>query len=238
MSIAPTPVRPGRSRSRLRPVLTSLLALLLAAILVVLLIDHHSSQRIVGSGVSATQARSLPPFTSVDVTVASKLDLRVGGRQSVVVRADDNILGRITTRVASGRLVIGNQPGRYSFKTPVLVRVVVPSVTAVTLEGSGDVTASNIRSSMLTLSLDGFGMIRASGTTVQLRVTINGAGQAQLAALRARNATAVVNGAGEVTVTATDSLQGIIVGTGAITYLGSPRQVTRSIAGNGEITPG
>jgi Putative auto-transporter adhesin, head GIN domain len=238
MSSASTPVRPHRAARRVQLVLTSLLALLGVAIILVLWIDHHSSKTIVGSGVAATQSRSVPPFSSVDATGVSNLSLHVGPRQSVVVSADDNIVSRVTTRVVSGTLVVGNKSGSYSVRTPIVTQVVVPSVAALTLEGSGDISASGINSRALTLSLAGVGTIRASGTTARLRVTISGAGDAQLAQLRARDATAFVNGDGDISVTATNSLQGTIAGSGTISYRGNPPHVTSSVTGNGEVTPG
>ncbi len=239
MSTSSTPVHPHPAERRLPVVLSSLLALVLAAVLAVLVIDHHSgTATIVGSGVPSTQARSVPPFTSVDVTGISNLSLRIGARQSVIVRADDNIVGRVTTRVVSGTLVIGNKPGSYSTKTPILARVVVPSVAALTLDGLGSMAADGIDGGVLTVSLNGLGSIRASGTAKRLHVTINGEGGAQLAALRARDATAVVDGNGEITLTATGSLSATVHGNGAISYLGHPRQVTSSVTGNGQINPG
>jgi hypothetical protein len=238
MSTSPTPVHHLPGERRLPAVLGSLLALILAAVVVALLVDHHSSTTIVGSGVPATQARSVPAFTSIDVNGISNLNLRIGGRQSVIVRADDNIVGRVVTRVVSGRLVIGTKPGSYSVKTPIVARVVVPSVAALTLNGVGDMVADGIDSDALTLSLNGLGSIRANGMATQLRVVINGDGKAQLAALRARDATVIVDGAGDVTLTATGSLRAVVNGNGAISYLGHPVHVTSSVNGSGEISAG
>ena len=185
MSTSSTPVHPHPAERRLPVVLSSLLALVLAAVLAVLVIDHHSgTATIVGSGVPSTQARSVPPFTSVDVTGISNLSLRIGARQSVIVRADDNIVGRVTTRVVSGTLVIGNKPGSYSTKTPILARVVVPSVAALTLDGLGSMAADGIDGGVLTVSLNGLGLIARAARRSGCTSRSNGEGGAQLAALR------------------------------------------------------
>src|SRR5690242_3591969 len=72
MSTAPTPLHRRGAAAHLRPTLIVLAVLLLAAILVMLLVDRiffdsKSSPAGTGSGVAATQARSLPPFTGVDL---------------------------------------------------------------------------------------------------------------------------------------------------------------------------
>ena len=218
--------------------LTSLLVLLLAAIVVVVLVDKHvfSKATIVGSGVAATQTRSLPPFTSIDATGISNLIVHVGAPQSVVVRADNNLISRITTRVQTGNLVIGNKPGSYSIKTPIRVQVTLPSVHALALNGDGDITATGINAHVLTLSLAGLGSINASGTTTRLHVTLSGAGEALLRRLIARDVTAVVSGAGQMLLTATHSLNATVTGDGAINYYGNPPHVATTVTGNGVIT--
>ena len=44
----------------------------------------------------------------------------------MVVKADDNLIDRVTTHVRSGRLVIGNTPGSFSTESPMSVEVGVP----------------------------------------------------------------------------------------------------------------
>lgn len=241
MSTALPPVRGRRVPNGSPRALTLAAVVLLAAVLAVLLIgsfSNSSSPTISGSGVAATQTRSLPHFRSVDVTGFSNLTVQAGTRQSVVVSADDNIVGRITTRVVSGNLVIGNKPGSYTVTTPVVVHVVIPSVAALALEGTGHMTASGIHTGELTLSLAGFGTIHASGSATRLRVTLSGEGVAELAQLTARDATAVIDGNGEIRLTATNSLSATISGSGEIRYRGTPAHLTRSVTGSGVIGPG
>ena len=64
-----------------------------------------------GSAVAATQTRSLPPFTGLDLAGDNNVVVEVGAQQSVVVHADRNLLRRVTTPVSAGTLVIGATPG-------------------------------------------------------------------------------------------------------------------------------
>ena len=151
MSIAPTPVNRGKVPGRLRSTLAAIAFLLLAAILVVLLVDRiffHSSSSPAGtgSGVAATQARSLAPFTGVELAGDNNVIVQVGARQSVIVHADSNLLRRVTTRVRSGRLVIGTTPGNLSAKTPMFVAVSLPSLDRLKLQGDGNISVTGINS--------------------------------------------------------------------------------------------
>jgi hypothetical protein len=242
MSSAPTPAHRGRASGRLQLILTAVAALLLAAILGVLLSDRifYGSSRPggTGSGVASTQARSVSPFTGVDLAGANNVVVRAGARQSVVVHADSNLLQRVTTQVRSGRLVIDTTPGGLNAKSPMYVEVTLPSVEALTLHGAGNLTVSKINSRRLTVRLPGSGVIRASGNATRLDVTIGGSGTALLGQLFARDANAGLSGDGTITLTATHRLSASVSGTGTILYSGNPAHVTTRVTGTGTIAAG
>ncbi len=242
MSVAPTPIHRRRGLGHLRPRLTAFAALLLAAILIALLVDRifngSSSPAGTGSGVAATQARSLAPFTGVDLVGENNVIVHVGARQSVIVHADSNLLSRVTTQVRSGSLVIGTTPGNLNAKTPMFVDVSVPSLDALTLKGDGNITVTGINSRSVTVVLPGSGNIHATGTTTRLEVTISGEGTALLSQLIARDVKAALSGDGSITLAATHSLKASVSGSGTILYSGNPPHVTTTVSGNGTITPG
>jgi hypothetical protein len=60
----------------------------------------------------------------------------------------------------------------------------------------------------------------------------------QFTRLVADDVRAVVSGSGSIFVTATESLDGSVSGSGAILYTGNPPDVTRNVTGTGAITGG
>ena len=154
------------------------------------------------------------------------------------MHADSNLLGRVTTRVRSGKLVIGTTPGSLSAKSPMFVAVSVPSLDRLRLQGAGNISVTGINSRTLTVALPGSGNIDAGGTTTKLRVTISGEGTALLRQLIADDAKAAVSGDGTIMLTATNRLSARISGTGAILYGGNPRHVAQRVTGSGAISPG
>jgi putative autotransporter adhesin-like protein len=190
-----------------------------------------------GSGIAASQTRLVSPFQRVDLAGSNNVSIRVGGKQSVVVHGDAELLGRVTTHVRQGTLVIGNTHGSFSSTVPMLVEVTVPALSAVKLDGSGVIVANGVRAESLTAILSGSGILRASGRATQLDVRLPGSGEAQLGSLAARDALAVLGGSGRIDLSASHRLDAEVSGSGTITYHGHPLVLTTSITGSGSIVP-
>jgi hypothetical protein len=241
MTVAPTSVQPRPDHRRFRWLLVAILAFLLGGLVVALLyhfdvFGNSDSSGSEGSGVPAAQTREVAAFNSVELAGANNVVIRVGEKRSVVVKADDNLLNRVTTNVNSGRLVIGNAAGSLTSKSPMSVEVNVPSLNALALTGSGNILVSDIKTESLTVTLSGSGNLLGSGTATSLDISVSGTGNARFTQLPANNVHAVVSGSGAIFVTATKSLDASIPGSGTIIYRGNPQQVTKSVTGPGAIT--
>jgi hypothetical protein len=239
MTVVPTPVRPHTAHSVLIAALLLLVGGALGAILATGVIDRASDTRVRGSGIAASQTREVPGFTSVDLAGSNVVTIRAGRKQSIVVHGDDNLIGRVTTRVRGGRLVIDTTPGSFSTQSPMWVDVHVPSLDSVLLSGSGVVSIKGLRAPHFAAMLTGSGVIHASGSVTQLlRVAVEGSGDAQLQPLVAQHVHAVISGSGRIIVTATKSLDAQVPGSGAIVYSGNPARVTTDVTGSGAVIQG
>ena len=223
--------------------LVAILAFLLGGLAVALLYTFDvfggsSNSTTDGSGVPATQVRDVAAFQSVDLAGSNNVVIRVGEKQSVVVRADDNLLDRVTTEVRSGQLVIANTPGGLTTKSPMSVEVSVPTLNVLMLTGSGNIVVDGIEADSLKVTLPGSGTLTGSGSATRLDVTVSGSGTVQFTQLVANDVRAVVGGSGSIFITATNSLDASVSGSGAILYTGNPQDVTKSITGTGAITGG
>ena len=174
-------------------------------------------------------------FSSLELAGNCNVVVAVGGRQSVVVRADSKLIGHVTTRVADGTLVIADT-GSLSSNRSISVLVSMPSLAALKLSGNGQISVRGIRAQQLTVTISGDGLLYAAGSTSALDVALSGNGTAQLTHLVSGYVHALVEGAGLVEVTATTSLDAAIPGDGAIIYGGNPPQVTTSVTGTGSVT--
>jgi len=243
MTVAPVPAHSGRERNHSWWTVGVIAALLVGGLTVAVLyradvFGGSSNSTTEGSGVSATQVRTVPAYAGVELAGANNVVIHIGEKRSVVVRADDNLLDRVTTEVRSGTLVIANTPGSFTTKSPMSVEVNAPSLNELTLSGSGNIVVDGLQAESLEASLPGSGTLTATGTTLRLDATVGGSGTMQLTGLVANDVHAVVSGSGSIFVTATQTLDGSVSGSGAILYTGNPQEVTKSVTGSGAITGG
>jgi Putative auto-transporter adhesin, head GIN domain len=240
MAITTAPDRSRRSAHDSQPILIAVLIAVLAVVAIgIALVVHSGSSNsgVQGSGVAVTQTRTVAGFSRLDLAGSNNVTVIVGGPQSVVVHADSNLINHVTTGVTSGTLIIGDT-GNFTARSPMSVDVRVPSLTALTLSGDGQISVTGINTSQLNVTVSGSGLLYAAGTATRLDVTLSGDGQAQLSQLAARDVRAVVTGSGLIQVTATTSLDAAVPGTGTIIYTGNPSQVSNSVTGTGTVTRG
>jgi hypothetical protein len=196
-------------------------------------VPSRSSTR--GSGVSVNDRREVAPFASVELAGANTVVIHVGAPRSVAVTGDDNLVGRVTTVVRTGRLVIDNI-GSFTTKAPMRVAVSVPSLDGVELSGAGTVTVEGITGADVSAELAGDGTVVLSGTVQRVSAVLAGSGTLDLHALRAADGTAQLQGTGTIRVHATSTLDATLTGTGTILYSGDPTVTTRS-TGTGTVVP-
>ncbi len=188
----------------------------------------------VGSGVPVAQHRHVPPFSRIELAGTNSVTVRVGEARAVVVRADENLLDRVTTRVIGGRLTIGDL-GSFTARSPMTVEVKTPSLEAVALTGDGIVSIAGAGGNHLTVQLAGTGLVQVDGAVDRLDARLDGTGNLELEDLPAREVQAVLSGTGRVVVKPTRMLDASVPGTGSIVYRGHPTKVTTSITGIGTV---
>ena len=188
-----------------------------------------------GSGVSVTDNREVAPFARVELAGANTVMVHVGAPLSVAVTGDDNLVGRVTTVVRAGRLII-DDTGDFTTKAPMHVAVSVPSLDRVELGGAGTVTVDGLTSADFSAELAGEGTLVVTGTARRVTAVLAGAGTLDLHDLLATDGTAQLQGTGTIRVHATSTLDATLTGTGTILYGGDPT-VTMRNTGTGTVVP-
>ena len=198
--------------------------------------NYNDVEAIRGSGIEVIEERNVADFTRIDIGGSFDVVVHVGGEQRVEVRADDNLIGRVQTRVENGSLEIRMANGNYSPRVGPEINLTVPSLTGVTLSGSSDTKVTGVFGDSFEASVAGSADLTVEGTVESLNASVSGSGTLNLFGLEARDARVSVSGSGDANVVALDSLDAVVSGSGDVRYRGDPPRANTSVSGSGAIT--
>lgn len=116
----------------------------------------------VGNGMVVEQTLAVGYFDSVRVTAPVRVDVRAGGTQSVVLRAESNLAPLFNLHVDGQTLVV--EAGPVAPMVPVRVLVTVPTVQSV--EASG---GSECKVTQVTQGLSAFAVSASDGSLVSVQ---------------------------------------------------------------------
>ena len=228
-----------------------------AALLVSLVnsLSGRGDERPRGSGQVVSDTRVVGAFNSVEFSGVGDVTVSLGSEPSLEVRAPENLLGVLHTRVEGDTLKIGTSRrvgfsgGRVSY------RVVTPSLERISLSGSGDVRAEamagddleielsgsgdlyvdELRADDLEVDLSGEGDVQLSGEVTEQTVSLSGVGDYRACALSSETAEVEVSGVGDALLWATRTLDAEVSGVGSVRYRGEP-EVNKDVSGVGSVS--
>lgn len=209
-----------------------------------------------------TQNRSVGNFHAIVVSGSMNVYVKQTGSISVKVDADKEIIDRIETTVSGGTLKISlkNSDDWKWWKNmgdkKMDVYVTVKDLDGLKLSGSGDVSVEGeIKSTNMSMNLTGSGNLKGRINAKNLESSLTGSGDLEISG-RAETSHVVLTGSGDYTgsnlvtsstsvrisgsgdasVNATQKLEAHVSGSGDIRYAGSPKQVSKSTSGSGDIS--
>ena len=188
-----------------------------------------------GSGRIVSETRSLAPFKGVVVESIGNVHVTQDSVQTVNVAADDNILGRVSTRVENGVLFVGLLPGSYS-RVTIDFYISIPTVESIKINGAGNASSSApLHCDSLLFVISGTGSVAVSGSVTRETIIVAGAGSVYAGDMVSSLCSATILGTGNAEVNVTDQLDAVITGVGSITYSGNPPIIHQQVSGVGSV---
>jgi hypothetical protein len=197
--------------------------------------------------------KATPGVTQVVMDAPGELTIKPGNDEKVVIEAEPKVLAKLEAVVSGDTLTLktkGNirtDKGIFytvtlrkfrSVKTLSSGNVAISGFSGneidVLASGSGDIVLSGIKPTRLSLKIVDAGNITASGEGAQFSAKIEGSGNIDAMKFAARRAEASIEGAGNISLRAEESLKATIDGVGNIEYAGKAR-VSKQINGAGNI---
>lgn len=227
------------------------IALIVATITGCMIVINGKSVR--GSGNIITQEREVAEFNKVHLKGSGKVFLTPGEKQSVEIKADDNIIPLIETTVSGEKLTISH--GNHHLRpTSFEVYITLENIEGVGISGSGDIIGKGrfvtdtlyaeisgsgdmdleVETGLLETKISGSGSIHLSGKAEDYTVSISGSGKINAFDVDAKHVSVKASGSGDCRVSASESLDAKISGSGDVYYRGRP-QINTKISGSGSL---
>jgi hypothetical protein len=202
-----------------------------------------SCQRITGSGNIVTETRKLNQFYGIKASGSIDVEVMNDKTQLVKVEADDNIMPYIITKIEDGMLDVHLKSNLMFHEINAKVYVSSPSLTKLTVAGSGSITSKDTLANAndiefkvsgsgdiiaiadapaIQASIGGSGTINLRGRTKEFNCSITGSGDFKCSNLLSENTSASITGSGTAHVYASVHLLAKVTGSGDIYYSGHP----------------
>jgi hypothetical protein len=191
--------------------------------------------RIHGSGDMKSEKREVAPFKKIDAGGACEIEIVVGGAQTLEVETDDNLLELTKTYVKNDTLYVERE-GNIRTKSPLRLRITMPSFEGIDLSGASRANISNVRNERVSIELSGASKIKIAGEANSLDVDLSGASSLDAENLRAVRADVEASGASKAVVFAVETLTADASGASRITYAGNPQTINKDASGASKIS--
>jgi hypothetical protein len=209
-----------------------------------------------GNGVQRTEAREVAEFNSISIGHGFVAEATLGSPASLTLEADENLLPHVVATVSVGRLVVDAPDGTLLMaRSPVKLRIVSPTLTAVEASGESKVTAEasptdsfsidasggssitlrSLSSDKLTAGGSGLSRLIISGTARQASFHLSGGSSIDGRELATETVGLDGSGGSSGTVRATAQVTGGLSGASHITVLGRPPMVNVGLSGGSTI---
>lgn len=178
--------------------------------------DYYSSQRITGSGEIDSKSVVIEDFTAISLEHVANVHVETGKEKKVVFTAYENILPYMEAVVIGDELILRfNSNITVNSDEEIRINITLPLVNEIILDGVGNFYLKGPSQNSLEVVLDGVGNINATDLPI-LHGILD------------------INGTGNISIDAKETLEVDIDGLGNVYYTGSP-QLTVDINGLGEV---
>lgn len=209
---------------------------LLVIAIAIIAITSCSKDNYTGSGNTISEFRNVDAFTKISSSGTFILNITQGPTQSVEIIADDNIIGKVLTKVSNDQLELYLEDGNYK-NTYLEANITIPDLKGIKNEGTGDVTVFELQhTGTMEIENIGSGNISIAGYTDNLIIENEGSGTINCSEFMAANVDLRIEGSGDCEVYCTESLNVSIEGSANVYYKGSPT-INANISGSGKVIP-
>jgi hypothetical protein len=170
-----------------------------------------------------TETRTLPPFHSVRVSAALRVDIERAGTASVVVRGDADAVSKIETLVRDGVLVVRPREALKAAGAP-LVELKLPRVDTIVATASALISAHGFKQPLLRVDCSSAAHCDAAGDIEVIHISAQGGAVVRAGGALTREVTIEAESGANVRVRAIGAARGYARSGATIEVMGSPKE--------------
>jgi len=178
--------------------------------------EGQNNIKVIGTGPVVTKNLDLSSFNKIELTGVANFYINIGSPQSVVLKAQQNIIDVMTYEVVNQSLKVGHEKN-VSIENHEEIRfdITIPAISNIELTGVGDFMLSGDDQGELTITLTGVGNIKAYEMKVETcNITFTGVGGCEVYVNNELNVT--ISGVGQVSYKGDPTINLTITGLGQL----------------------
>ncbi len=179
-------------------------------------------QKVEGGGTVITEPRSVENFYNVIVNGSTNVFITYGDAFDVKVKAYENIISTLETKVTNGTLQIGYKKSINNDNSEVYITM--PALISVATNGSGnmDTKGNFLGMEYFSATTNGTGMINIEkGSAKNYKISISGSGDVKSFGFVSEQASVSTIGSGDAELTVVKNLKATLKGSGNVYYKGN-----------------
>jgi hypothetical protein len=202
-----------------------------------------------GSGPVVQETRPVSGINAVEVGNQGNLFIEIGDSESLVIEAEENLIGYLTSDVQNGTLVLKTQPGvNIQNREPINYYLTVialsglatyssgdieaPAIEAdrfrIDVSSSGDVSLDALFADQLKVDISSSGSVRISGgEVVSQEIDISSSGSYEAEDIDSQQAVVRISSSGNADIQVQDTLVANLSSSGNVNYVGDPHVTAR-----------
>lgn len=195
-----------------------------------------------GNGNVKEEIRSMASFREVVINGSYNVLLKQGKEEKIKIKADDNIINLIETKVNDGKLIIETkEPIEES--SELTIEIILKEISSIEINGSEKVACTStiitkdlrvissgsaeiellVNSENLFLTMNGAESVKLKGKAQKVDALVTGAGNLDATKLLTNTMKLFVAGAGHANVNVKNDLDVVVNGSSYVTYKGNPK---------------
>lgn len=210
--------------------------------------------KVKGEGPIVTKTLDIDDFHHLGLGISADVILTQGSTQEVKIKAQQNIIDNIKTKVKGNSWSINFHDNASDYKD-ITIFITLPTLESISIGGSGNISSTNtfdnsqnmdisiggsgdvsldLRAKDVDISIGGSGKVALKGDGDDLSISIGGSGDVLAFDFPVKNCAVSSAGSGDIDLNVSDKLDVSLVGSGDVTYKGNPK-VKSSIVGSGDV---